>query len=211
MKAIWFENHLYQPLLSLDTKVVEISPAPLNRGERHFVEDLKAFHDQNANFFRTRELICSVTLVRGRGIGFFEADNFHPDFILWLLADGQQQMMFVDPKGIRHLGPNDPKIQFFETIKEIEDRLGRSRRVAAVLHRVEHSFGHDAHAVEHGEERDGEAERTLPGGGQGQLHWENAVWALAGTWSGQAPLRALPEAEEIKHRTTQAGRPQSTG
>ena len=124
MKAIWFENHLYQPLLSLDTKVVEISPAPLNRGERHFVEDLKAFHDQNANFFRTRELYLLRNLSKGRGIGFFEADNFHPDFILWLLADGQQQVMFVDPKGIRHLGPNDPKIQFFETIKEIEDRLG---------------------------------------------------------------------------------------
>ena len=57
-------------------------------------------------------------------MGFFEAGNFHPDFILWLLADGQQQVMFVDPKGIRNLGPNDPKIQFFETIKEIEHRLG---------------------------------------------------------------------------------------
>ena len=124
MKAIWFGNHLYQPLLSLDTKVVEISPAPLNRGERHFVEDLKAFHDQNANFFRTRELYLLRNLSKGRGIGFFEAGNFHPDFILWLLADGRQQVMFVDPKGIRNLGPNDPKIQFFETIKEIEDRLG---------------------------------------------------------------------------------------
>ena len=32
MKRILFGNHLYQPLLSLDTHVVEISPAPLNRG-----------------------------------------------------------------------------------------------------------------------------------------------------------------------------------
>ena len=124
MKAIWFGNHLYQPLLSLDTKAVEISPAPLNKGERLFVEDLKAFHDANASFFEDRELYLLRNLSRGRGMGFFEAGNFHPDFILWLLADGRQQVMFVDPKGIRNLGPNDPKIQFHETIKETEHRLG---------------------------------------------------------------------------------------
>ena len=38
----------------------------------------------------------------------------------------QQHVIFVDPKGIRNIGPTDPKIQFFETIKEIETRLGDS-------------------------------------------------------------------------------------
>ena len=37
MKAIWFGKHLYQPLLYLDTNGVEISSAPLNKGERQFV------------------------------------------------------------------------------------------------------------------------------------------------------------------------------
>ena len=124
LKAIWFGRHLYQPLLYLDTNIVEISPAPLNKGERWFVEDLKAFHDGHAEFFKTRELYLLRNLSRGRGVGFFEAGNFHPDFILWLLGGGQQQVIFVDPKGIRNLGPSDPKIQFHETIKEIEDRLG---------------------------------------------------------------------------------------
>ena len=32
----------------------------------------------------------------------------------------------MDPKGIRNLGPSDPKIQFYKTIKEIEQRLGDS-------------------------------------------------------------------------------------
>ena len=124
MKAIWFAKHLYQPLLYLDTNIVEISPAPLNKGERQFVEDLKAFHDGNADFFKTRELYLLRNLSKGRGVGFFEAGNFHPDFILWLLEDGQQQIIFVDPKGIRNLGPEDPKIRFYETVKEIEERLG---------------------------------------------------------------------------------------
>ena len=65
-------------------------------------------------------------LSKGRGVGFFEAGNFHPDFILWLLAGGRQHVIFVDPKGIRNLGATDPKIQFHETIKEIEVRLGDS-------------------------------------------------------------------------------------
>ena len=124
MKAIWFGSHLYQPLLCIDTQFVEISPAPLNKGERQFVEDLKAFHDGHADFFKTRELYLLRNLSRGRGVGFFEAGNFHPDFILWLIEGGQQQVIFVDPKGIRHLPWNDLKIQFYKTIKEIEQRLG---------------------------------------------------------------------------------------
>ena len=124
MKAIWFGEHLYQPLLYLDTKSIEISPAPLNKGERRFIEDLKAFHDGQADFFETRELYLLRNLSRGRGVGFFEAGNFHPDFILWLLEGKQQQVIFVDPKGIRNLGKGDPKVQFYETIKEIELRLG---------------------------------------------------------------------------------------
>jgi hypothetical protein len=81
MKAIWFDKHLYQPLLYLDTSIVEISPAPLNRGERQFVEDLNAFHDGHPDFFATRELYLLRNLSKGRGVGFFEAGNFiglHP-------------------------------------------------------------------------------------------------------------------------------------
>lgn len=123
MKAIWFGKHLYQPLLYLDQKIVEITPAPLNKGERQFVEDLKAFHDGTPDFFNSRELYLLRNLSKGRGVGFFEAGNFHPDFILWLIEDGKQRIIFVDPKGIFNLGPTDPKIQFHETIKEIEQRL----------------------------------------------------------------------------------------
>ncbi len=124
MKAIWFGKHLYEPLLYLDTNIVEISPAPLNKGERQFVEDLKAFHDGNADYFKTKELYLLRNLSKGRGVGFFEAGNFHPDFILWLLMGDTQHVIFVDPKGIRNIGKDDLKIQFYEEIKKIEQRLG---------------------------------------------------------------------------------------
>lgn len=124
IKAIAFSHHLYQPLLFVDSGVVEISPVPLNKGELRFVEDLKAFHDSNPGHFVGRELYLLRNLSKGRGIGFFEAGNFHPDFIVWQLSGSRQRVAFVDPKGIRNLGLTDPKISFYETVKEIEARLG---------------------------------------------------------------------------------------
>ena len=124
MKAIWFGRHLYEPLLYLDQNIVEVSPVALNKGERNLVEDVKAFHDGTPEFFEDKELYLLRNLSKGRGVGFFEAGNFHPDFILWLIIGKRQFIAFIDPKGIRNLGFSDPKIQFFQTIKDIERRLG---------------------------------------------------------------------------------------
>jgi hypothetical protein len=123
LKAMWFGRHLYEPLLHLTERVVEVRPVALNRGEQQFVEDLKQFHDGNTDYFNGRELYLLRNLSKGRGVGFFEAGNFHPDFILWLIVNERQYITFIDPKGIRHLGPTDPKIRFHETVKEIERRL----------------------------------------------------------------------------------------
>ncbi|MBT2999691.1 MAG: DEAD/DEAH box helicase family protein [Candidatus Thiodiazotropha sp. (ex Ctena orbiculata)] len=124
LRAIWFGKHLYEPLLHLAGSAVEISPVALNRGERRFVDDLKSYFDSSPSLLEDKELYLLRNMSKGRGVGFFEAGNFHPDFIVWLLVDGQQYITFVDPKGIRNLGLTDPKIQFYETIKEIETRLG---------------------------------------------------------------------------------------
>lgn len=126
MKALWFGKHLYQPLLYLEQGIVEISPVPLNKGEKTFVEDLKAFCENNGDYLTGKELYLLRNLSKGKGVGFFEAGNFHPDFILWLLVDGKQYVTFLDPKGIRNIGLNDPKIQFYQTVKDIEKRLGNT-------------------------------------------------------------------------------------
>ena len=44
--------------------------------------------------------------------------------IVWQLAADRQRVAFVDPKGIRSVCLQDPKIGFYETVKEIERRLG---------------------------------------------------------------------------------------
>lgn len=124
LQALWFGRHLYQPLLHFKSDLVEVSPVSLNDGERQFVMDLRKFHDTGKDFFAKRELYLLRNMSKGRGIGFFEAGNFHPDFIVWLLDGGKQYVTFCDPKGIRNLeGPDDPKIRFYKTIKEIEQRL----------------------------------------------------------------------------------------
>lgn len=124
IQAFWFGHHLYQPLLHCDSGLVDVSPVSLNDGERDFVLDLRKFHEANKEFFKGRELYLLRNMSRGRGIGFFEAGNFYPDFIVWLLDGKKQYVNFVDPKGIRNLeGPDDPKIRFYKTIKEIETRL----------------------------------------------------------------------------------------
>ena len=40
-------------------------------------------------------------MTRGKGLGFFEAGNFYPDFILWLLVGERQYVTFIDPMGLR--------------------------------------------------------------------------------------------------------------
>jgi hypothetical protein len=61
---------------------------------------------------------------RGKGIGFFEAGNFHPDFILWLVEGDHQSVIFIDPHGMRFSeGRDDPKVQFYKEIKKIEQDL----------------------------------------------------------------------------------------
>ncbi len=124
LKAIWFDRHLYQPLLFLDGGAVKISPAPLNRGERRFVEDLQTFCKANPDFFAGKELYLLRNLSRGRGVGFFEAGNFHPDFIVWQVTVIHHDTATTELYTTRYVGRKDPKISFYQTVKEIEKRLG---------------------------------------------------------------------------------------
>jgi hypothetical protein len=98
-------------------------PVELNDGEKNFVLDLQKYYERaKTAFFTGKELYLLRNRSKGRGIGFFEAGNFYPDFILWLVFGGKQCVSFVDPKGLRNLegGMANPKIEFYKTIKKIE-------------------------------------------------------------------------------------------
>ncbi len=122
--ASHFSQHLYQPVLHIKSDFIESKPVSLNMGEKRFVDDLKRFYEGNERFFEGKELYLLRNLSRGKGVGFFEAGSFYPDYILWLLDGDRQFISFVDPKGLRNIdGMQSPKIQFYKTIKELEERL----------------------------------------------------------------------------------------
>jgi len=122
-EAIYSEEHLYYPLLYIHKEnigdAVEIKPTSLNLGEKRLVEDIQIFSGNNPSFFENKEMFLLRNLSR-KGIGFFEANNFYPDFILWILFEDKQYISFIDPKGLRQIqGLSDPKIGLHKTIKDI--------------------------------------------------------------------------------------------
>jgi hypothetical protein len=97
--------------------LAKVSPAPLNEGEFYFIEDLKEFYSKNPELFIDKEMYVLRNRSRGKGIGFFEAGNFYPDFIVWILYQGKQYITFVDPKGLKEHSLTDKKIQFYRQVK----------------------------------------------------------------------------------------------
>lgn len=122
--AFDFKNHLYAPLIHLNagSLKIQVSPVQMNDGEMKFVGLLRDYLESNPDILGDKELF----LLRNKskvGMGFFEAGNFYPDFILWIKEPGLQRISFVDPKGLMKLMPNDPKIEFYKTIKDLQVRL----------------------------------------------------------------------------------------
>ncbi len=141
MQAMRFDQHLYYPILCLTEKdrngrkmfvdentnepLVKISPVALNAGESKFVDDVRKYYEMNiTGSLQGKELYLLRNESR-KGIGFFEASGFYPDFILWVNDRRKQHVTFIDPKGIRNLrGLQDSKIQLFNQLKaEIEPSL----------------------------------------------------------------------------------------
>ena len=120
-----FKGHLYEPLIKVSGASISVKPVSLNDGEMRFVRRLKEYCAAHPAEFEDKPLFLLRNMSRGRGVGFFEAGNFYPDFILWRLQGDKQRITFVDPKGIRQLSwGNEPKLDFHKTIRDVEVRLG---------------------------------------------------------------------------------------
>ena len=127
LNACVFGKHLFQPLFHVRRGgKITVLPVALNESEYQFVTDLKDWCDaKHADLEQDGvELFLLRNMSRGKGVGFFEAGNFHPDFILWVLVGGKQFVTFIEPHGLLHEGLASEKIQFHKRIKEVEQRLG---------------------------------------------------------------------------------------
>ena len=121
-----FGRHLFQPLFHVRRGgKITILPVALNESEFQFVKDLKSWCDAHKSALEKdgMELFLLRNMSRGKGVGFFEAGNFHPDFILWMLVGGKQYVTFIEPHGLLHEGPASEKVLFHKRIKDVEKRL----------------------------------------------------------------------------------------
>ncbi|MEO5914002.1 MAG: DEAD/DEAH box helicase family protein [Luteolibacter sp.] len=126
LSACCFGKHLFQPLFHVRKGgKITILPVALNESEYQFVTDLAAWCQTNGERLETEgtEIFLLRNQSRGKGVGFFEAGGFHPDFILWVLTPGHQYVNFVEPHGMLREGPGSEKVQFHQRIKGLEKRL----------------------------------------------------------------------------------------
>lgn len=141
IQALRFDRHLYYPLLCLTDRddrgkrimvdentnepLIKISPVPLNIGEKTFVEHIRNYYNEHKDDVFAGKDVYLLRNESRKGIGFFEANNFYPDFILWVNEGKRQRVSFIDPKGLRNIrGFEDPKIQLYNLLKsEIEPKL----------------------------------------------------------------------------------------
>lgn len=126
LPRIYFDNHLYVPILLQTKEIDKISPPGLVESERKFIEGLRQYLKVNKTKFSGVEIYLLRNFPKS-GVGFqLQWSAFYPDFIMWIKRGGKQIIIFIDPKGLEHTkGLNDEKIQFYKDIKKIEKNLGR--------------------------------------------------------------------------------------
>ncbi|WP_292257220.1 DEAD/DEAH box helicase family protein [Marinospirillum sp.] len=122
LEFLWCERHFYQPLLAATQGLdFQVTPVSLNKGERELVKDIQNAYQ--AQVFDGYDVYLLRNQTGQGAVGVFIDGGFYPDFILWLVKDGVQKVIFIDPKGLRNHKPEDPKVRFHATIKEIENDL----------------------------------------------------------------------------------------
>lgn len=139
IKGIRLNEHLFNPLLCATSDRIKVQPIGLELSEFQFIEDLKAWLTANQTLLAQsgEEIYLLRNLVR-KGIGFFEAGGFYPDFILWRLwkddhGEVKQRIAFVDPHGILRTGIGDDKIEFSQKIKDVQARLNNEVELESII------------------------------------------------------------------------------
>ena len=128
LPLLYFDRHLYIPLLLNDPNIKKISPEGLVESEKQFVWGLIDFLNSSDCPLKNRNL--EIYLLRNypkSGVGFFNLHSFYPDFIMWIKEGEKQTIVFIDPKGLEHQKDIlNEKIQLFQEIKNIEKKLGNN-------------------------------------------------------------------------------------
>lgn len=132
IKAINFDNHLYHPLAIFHRgnkfEDIKTIPVKLNEGETKFIDDLRIYLMSEEQYLKDNKIqVFVLRNISRKGLGFLvKTSTFFPDFIIWVIKKDTQEIIFVDPKGIKLNFPKD-KIEFCnESIIEVEKKLSKS-------------------------------------------------------------------------------------
>ena len=121
---IYTDRHLYQPLLTIGRTdaILHAVPPALVESEEKFVEHLKCFVDQSDEILlENKQVFLLRNQSRGKGVGFYDNEGFYPDFILWILQEAKQRIVFVEPHGMIHepINNNNFKITLFKRLRQL--------------------------------------------------------------------------------------------
>jgi hypothetical protein len=127
LPRIYFDRHLYLPLLLEKNDKPHTVPPGLKASEAQFVRHLKVYWTaEKDNLLAGKEVFLLRNLSRGSGVGFFEESGFYPDFILWVV-DGKksQRIVFIEPHGMLHAKAyiHDEKARLHERLPELAKEM----------------------------------------------------------------------------------------
>jgi len=126
LPRVYFERHLYLPILLRSKKIEKISPAGLEDSEKEFITHFKQYLENNKDKLSAYEIYLLRNFPKV-GVGFFNLSGFYPDFIMWVKNGNSQRIVFLDPKGLEHMQRLDhEKIQLAKDIKRLESDLGKA-------------------------------------------------------------------------------------
>lgn len=140
--ALLFDYHLYEPLFYVEKgKHLPFRLRPISfdsSSELQFMRDLEAFYkdEKNAHYFENVDLyLLRNPANKSQGVGFAQAGNFYPDFLLWLVdkTTNRQSLTFIDPKGIRNIPLEDAKFNFAKECKQLEAQINQGNDTPVIL------------------------------------------------------------------------------
>jgi len=137
LPRIYFDRHLYQPLLVAMPEKAQMVPPGLQESEARFVRDLRDYwNDEKDRALAGKEVFLLRNQSRGYGIGFFEERGFYPDFILWVVDQSGQRIVFIEPHGMLHAKAyiHDEKARLHERLPALAQEIAkRSNRKDVTL------------------------------------------------------------------------------
>ncbi len=128
LPRLYFERSIYLPLLLKKGNVLTADPPLLEESEERFVRDLRAYWEaEKDKSLAGKEIFLLRNLSRGKGVGFFGESNIYPDFILWIVVEKKQHIVFIEPHGMIHAKAykHDEKASLWERLRELEKEVGQ--------------------------------------------------------------------------------------